>query len=161
MRDFKRFLLIRARPLTSDDYRISPFCAPLSRRPIPRSVRCVFSSCELDDLERFILREARQLSPISVRSTLVALRCFLRYALQRGWIKADLAIGLPKVACWRYSHIPRSLTPEQMERLLASCDHGTADGLRNHAILLLLARLGLRAKELSTLRTRGPGLGSR
>jgi len=103
-------------------------------------------------LNRFILREARRLSHVSAKSTLVALRCFLRYTLQRGWIKTDLAISLPKVPCWRYSHVPRSLTPDQVERLLASCDHGTPDGRRNHAILLLLARLGLRSKEVSTLR---------
>jgi integrase/recombinase XerD len=104
------------------------------------------------DLDRFILREARRLSHISAKGMLVALRCFLRYALQRGWIKADLAMSLPKVACWRYSHVPRSLTPDQVERLLASCDCGTPDGRRNHAILLLLARLGLRSKEVSTLK---------
>jgi len=104
------------------------------------------------DFDRFILREAQRLSRISVRGMLVALRCFLRYALQRGWIKTDLAISLPKVAHWRYSHVPKSLTPDQVERLLASCDHGTAEGLRDHAILLLLARLGLRSKEVSTLR---------
>jgi integrase/recombinase XerD len=104
------------------------------------------------DLDRFILREARRLSHISIQGMLVALRCFLRYALQRGWIKADLAMSLPKVASRRYSHLPRSLTPDQVERLLASCDQGAPDGLRNHAILLLLARLGLRSKEVSTLR---------
>lgn len=104
------------------------------------------------DLDRFILREARRLSHISIQGMLVALRCFLRYALQRGWINADLAMSLPKVASRRYSHLPRSLTPDQVERLLASCDHRTPDGLRNHAILLLLARLGLRSKEVSTLR---------
>lgn len=151
MRDFERFLRSERglSPATITGY-LRSVHRFLAGRFRGRALR--LQQLRARDLERFILREARQLSPISVRSTLVALRCFLRYALQRGWIKADLAIGLPKVACWRYSHIPRSLTPEQMERLLASCDHGTADGLRNHAILLLLARLGLRAKELSTLR---------
>jgi integrase/recombinase XerD len=104
------------------------------------------------DLHRYILQGTERLSPLTTRSKVVALRCFLRYALQRGLIKVDLATSLPRVASWRDSQIPKSLTPDQVERLLASCDHGTPDGRRDHTILLLLARLGLRAKEVSTLR---------
>jgi site-specific recombinase XerD len=103
------------------------------------------------DLDRFILHEARRVSRISVKKTLAALRCFLRYALQRGAIKTDLAMGLPKVAVWRFSDVPKSLPPDQVERLLGSCDRSTAAGQRDHAILLLLARLGLRAAEVGAL----------
>lgn len=103
------------------------------------------------DMERFILREAQRVGRSSVRRTLVALRCFLRYALQRGAIKTDLAIGLPAVATWRLSHLPKSLTPDEVERLLGACDGATPDGQRDHAILLLLARLGLRAGEVGRL----------
>jgi integrase len=49
------------------------------------------------------------------------------------------------------SHLPKSLTPDQVERLLASCDRSTPDGQRDYAMLLLLARLGLRAGEVGTL----------
>jgi len=104
------------------------------------------------DIDRFILREARRVSRGSVKATLPALRCFLRYALQRGAIKTDLALGLPKVAVWRFSHLPKVLAPEQVEQLLRSCDRGTAAGQRDHAILLILARLGLRAAEVGTLK---------
>ena len=103
------------------------------------------------DIDRFILREARRVSRISVKKTLAALRCFLRYALQRGAINTDLAMGLPKVAVWRFSDVPKSLPPDQVERLLGSCDRSTAAGQRNHAILLLSARLGLRAGEVGAL----------
>jgi site-specific recombinase XerD len=103
------------------------------------------------DIDRFILREARRVSRVSVKKTLAALRCFLRYALQRGAIKIDLAMGLPKVAVWRFSDVPKSLPPDQVERLLGSCERSTAAGQRDHAILLLLARLGLRAAEVGAL----------
>lgn len=151
MRDFERFLRSERglSPATITGY-LRSVRRFLTDRFRGRALR--LQHLRARDLDRFILREARRLSHVSTRSTLVALRCFLRYALQRGWITADLAISLPKVACWRYSHIPRSLSPGQVERLLASCDHGTPEGLRNHAMLLLLARLGLRAKEVSTLR---------
>jgi integrase/recombinase XerD len=104
------------------------------------------------DVDRFVLREARRIRRISVKKTVAALRCFLRYALQRGTIKIDLAISLPKVAVWRFSDVPKSLLPDQVERLLDSCDRSRAAGQRNHAILLLLARLGLRAGEVGALR---------
>jgi len=61
------------------------------------------------DLDRFILSEARRVSRSSVKAMLAALRCFLRYALQRGTIKTDLATGLPRIASWRLSHLPKSL----------------------------------------------------
>src|SRR5258708_7610230 len=46
------------------------------------------------------------------------------------------------------SNIPKSLPPEQVEKLLRSCDRNTLSGQRDYAILLLLARLGLRGGEV-------------
>ena len=66
---------------------------------------------------------------------------------QRGTITIDLAAIVPGVADWRLSHLPRSLPPQQVKRLLASCDRSPL-GRRNYAILLLIARLGLRASEV-------------
>jgi integrase/recombinase XerD len=77
-----------------------------------------------------------------------ALRSFLRFLCQRGSIKTDLASALFGVAHWRLSHLPKSLPPDQVERLLRCCDRRTASGQRDYAILLLLARLGLRGGEV-------------
>ena len=52
------------------------------------------------------------------------------------------------MAHWRLSHLPKSLPPDQVERLLRCCDRSTASGQRDYAILLLLARLGLRGGEV-------------
>jgi integrase/recombinase XerD len=100
------------------------------------------------DLNRFILREGRRVSRVHARTTVTALRSFLRFLRQRGAVKTDLAAALPGVAHWRLSHIPKSLPPEQVEQLLRSCDRGTPSGQRDYAILLLLARLGLRGGEV-------------
>jgi site-specific recombinase XerD len=100
------------------------------------------------DLNRFILREGRRVSRIHARTTVTALRSFLLFLRQRGAVKTDLAAALPGVAHWRLSHIPKSLPPEQVEQLLRSCDRGTPSGQRDYAILLLLARLGLRGGEV-------------
>jgi len=103
------------------------------------------------DTHRFILRHVGRGSRSRAQLMVTALRSFLRFLYQRGDITSDLASALPSVANWRLSHLPKSLLPEQVERLLASCDRQSATGRRDFAILLLLARLGLRAGEVVAL----------
>jgi site-specific recombinase XerD len=100
------------------------------------------------DLNRFILSHAQKISRGRAKLMVTALRSFLRFLCQRGEITADLASAVPTVANWRLSELPKSLAPEQVERLLASCDQSTTPGQRDYTILLLLARLGLRAGEV-------------
>ena len=100
------------------------------------------------DLHGFVLREVQRVSRSHGKGVVTALRSFLRFVLQRGAIHTDLAGTLPGVATLRLSHLPKSLPPEQVERLLACCDRTSPTGKRDHAILLLLARLGLRGGEV-------------
>ena len=81
-----------------------------------------------------------------------ALRSFFRFLFLRGETSAPLAGVVPNVAHWRLSTIPLFLKPQEIERVLNTCDHTTPAGQRNHAVLLLLARLGLRAGEVLRLR---------
>jgi integrase/recombinase XerD len=103
------------------------------------------------DLHRFILREGQRLSRRRTQLTITALRSFLRFLLQRGAIKTDLAASLPAVANWRLWHLPKSIPPDQVKRLLDCCNRMTPAGKRDYAILLLLARLGLRGGEVRHL----------
>ncbi len=100
------------------------------------------------DIHHFILSQVQRVSRTYAELTVTALRSFLRFLLQRGAIKTDLAAAVPGVALWRLTSLPKSLPPEQVERLLESCDRKTWVGQRDYAILLLLARLGLRAGEV-------------
>jgi integrase/recombinase XerD len=100
------------------------------------------------DISRFILRHAHTMSPGRAKLMVTAFRSFFRYLLWRGDISADLAAAVPAVADWRLSTLPKSLPPQDVEHLLQSIDRTTATGRRNYAILLLLARLGLRAGEV-------------
>lgn len=100
------------------------------------------------ELHGFVLHEIQRVSRSHGKGVVTALRSFLRFVLQRGAIQTDLASTLPGVATWRLSHLPKSLPPEQVERLLACCDRTSPTGTRDHAILLLLARLGLRGGEV-------------
>lgn len=103
------------------------------------------------DLTGFILRSGHSLSPSRAKLLVGALRSFCRFLRLRGEIAVDLAAAVPAVADWRRSTVPKSIEPEQVERLLRSCDRRTATGLRDYAVLLLLARLGLRAGEVAAL----------
>ena len=103
------------------------------------------------DSHRFILRRAPSMSPGRAKLLVTALRSFFRFLVQRGYIDLDLAASVPPVAGWRLAGVPRSLGAEEVERLLGSCDRTTATGRRNYAVLLLLARLGLRAGEVVAL----------
>lgn len=100
------------------------------------------------DLHRFILRQVPRGSRNYAKLMVTALRSFLGFLFQRGAIKTDLRAGVPGVANWRLSHLPKSLPPEQVERVLQCCDLSTPSGQRDYAILLLLARLGLRGGEV-------------
>lgn len=103
------------------------------------------------DSSGFILRHAGSMSPGRAKLMVTALRSFFRFLLQRGELQADLAASVPTVADWRLSTVPQYLSAAEIERLLEAVDRSTSTGRRNYAILLLLARLGLRAGEIVTL----------
>ncbi|MHB1636432.1 hypothetical protein [Acidiferrobacter thiooxydans] len=86
-----------------------------------------------------------------MRLMAVALRSFLGFLFLRGEAPRNLAYAVPMVRKWRQSSVPRFLTPEQQAAVLASPDRSTPRGRRDYAILLLLARLGLRAHEIVSL----------
>src|SRR6266566_5192370 len=103
------------------------------------------------DISDFVLRHGPSMAVGTARSMTTAFRSFLRWLFQKGELKADLAVSVPTVADWRLSTVPKHLAPEEVERVLKACDRRTAIGRRDYAILLLLARLGLRAGEVVAL----------
>jgi integrase/recombinase XerD len=122
------------------------------------------------DAIAFVRHESRRLAPPALKGVANALRSFLRFGEFRGEITAALAAGVPPVATWTTTPpIPRAIAAAHAQRAIASCDSLTAVGRRDRAVLLLLARLGLRACEIirlalddidwdqSQLRVRGKG----
>jgi site-specific recombinase XerD len=89
----------------------------------------------------------------SKRAPLVvtALRSFLRYLFHRGAIDTDWSACVPTIATWSLSKVPKFLSGDQIQKILDSCDKETVIGKRDYALLLLLARLGLRAGEVVAL----------
>ena len=103
------------------------------------------------DVTKFVQRHVQRGGPAEVKSLLAAMRSFLRYLHYKGLINSDLSLAVPKVARWSFSTVPKHLSPDQVREVLRHCDRGTALGRRDYAILLLLARLGLRAGEVVRL----------
>jgi integrase/recombinase XerD len=114
-------------------------------RPVTLSRLCA------NDVIRFVQHQASRLHPKRAKLMASALRSFLQYARYHGEVTLDLAAAVPAVANWSMTSIPRAISADQVQRLLASIDRRTAIGRRDYAILLLLARLGLRSSEVAAL----------
>jgi site-specific recombinase XerD len=109
--------------------------------------------CEVraPDVKRFLLQKLHTVGPKRIKLMVGALRSFFRFLRWRGDITIDLASTVPKVADWRLSDLPKSLQADEVQRLISSCRRETVTGQRDYTLLLLLARLGLRAGEVVAL----------
>lgn len=103
------------------------------------------------DVLAFVLAEAERRPRRSAKLLVTALRSLLRFLHVEGLTARPLAPVVPSVAAWRLSGLPRSLDPEQVQALLASCSRQTLVGRRDFAILLMLVRLGMRRGEVAAL----------
>ena len=100
------------------------------------------------DVAKFVLCRARAISSTTGQHAASVLRCFFRFLYQRGDIPTNLAACVPTVATWSLASVPKHLPADQVELLLEKCDQDSPTGQRDYTILLLLARLGLRAGEV-------------
>lgn len=100
----------------------------------------------------YVTQLGARYAPASLKLIATAVRSFLRFAWVSGWTAADLAGAVGPVISHRSGRLPRALSAEELRRLLASPDRRTTTGLRDYALLMLLARLGLRAGEAAGLR---------
>ena len=105
----------------------------------------------LDDVNRFLRGYQEKVSPGRVKVLVSALRSFLGYLFQRGDIATDIAAAIPGVPNWRLASLPKAFEADQVKAIVNSCDPKTTIGRRDHAILLLLAQMGLRACEVVRL----------
>lgn len=100
----------------------------------------------------FVLRMSRRYSTGSMKTVTSGLRSLLRFLFVAGDIERDLSPVVPSVAGWRLSALPVGADDDAVTALLACCDRSTTIGRRDLAVLLLMARLGLRAVEVARLR---------
>ena len=103
------------------------------------------------DVTRFVLRRAHTMSPGRAKLLVTALRSFLRFVFLRGETAIDLTAAVPTVADWRGAKLPKFIPAEDVQRIFRACDRHSATGRRDYAVVVLLARLGLRASEVVQL----------
>ncbi|MGH9437674.1 MAG: tyrosine-type recombinase/integrase [Terriglobia bacterium] len=107
---------------------------------------------DAQNLRQFIMDTSQRCGWASAKKCTTAVRVFLRFLIAGGKCDAGLEGAIPVLAHWRLSSLPRYLQSDEVERVIASCDPNTPAGKRDRAILLLLARLGLRAGDVVQLR---------
>lgn len=96
-------------------------------------------------------RSAAGLAKTTVRDCCGVLRVFLRYAHREGVVGGDLSGTVEWPQVYRLSDIPRSISWDEVGKVLAAVDRRTPHGRRDYAILLLLVTYGLRSREVAAL----------
>jgi integrase/recombinase XerD len=125
--------------------------AAVVRRFLAGRGRGGLSELRAADVSRAVLSEASRVSPASVRRYGCALRSFLRYCYLVGLVERDLSEAVLPVSGRRRSLLPKGITATQSKALLRACDRRRVCGRRDYAVILLMLRLGLRAREVATL----------
>ena len=128
-------------PATIDGYR------PFVRRFLDEHPRASLHALGPAGVSRFLLQCAKEMSRSRAKLLATALRSLFRFLFREELTAADLTPAVLSVANWRYSSVPRHLDTSQVERVIAA----VSSEPRDHAIVLLLARLGLRALEIVML----------
>jgi integrase/recombinase XerD len=124
----------------------------LDLRDLLKDVGDDSATFDAQTLRKFVLERTQQCGWAAAKRCVTAVRAFLRFLIADGRCAAGLDAAIPALAHWRLSTLPRYLPPEDVERVIASCESTTPIGTRDRAILLLLARMGLRAGDIFRLR---------
>lgn len=122
---------------------VAPFLAEFGEDPAKYGV---------DSVRSFVIERLGKRSRNEMRETVTAIRAFLRFLIAEGQVPYRMQCCVPTVPQWRLSSLPRYLETSDVARVVGSCDLSKGHGLRDHAILLLLARLGLRAGDIVAMK---------
>lgn len=107
---------------------------------------------EAAGIRKFVLEYVERHAPASAGCITTIVRCFLRYLVTHARCSPDLIEAVPRVPTWRLARLPRYLADAEVERIIAACDRTSCVARRDRAMVLLLARLGLRGHEVVGLR---------
>jgi integrase/recombinase XerD len=118
---------------------------------LPGPLDAALRQLDAGQVTSFMLGYCRGRNPESAKAMVTAVRALLRFLHVAGHVPVPLAAAVPAVAGWRLASLPRGLDAAVVSRLLGSCDRGTIVGRRDYAVLIMLARLGLRGAEVAAL----------
>lgn len=104
-----------------------------------------------DDIIAFLQKLTSRKSPLRDKTPPTHLRNFFQYLFKTARTATNLALSVPRIAQKYGAQLPRHLAPEQVEAIITAVRVDTPIGRRNYAMVLLLARLGLRAPEVAAM----------
>lgn len=137
---------LRSRTLQGYQYATRQFLRAVGQDPVD------LSRLAPSDVVAFFVSVQGRYRSSTMRTLGTSLRSFFRYLREEGLCDAPLAAAIPAVPQWKLAHLPRGLSEEQYERLIASLRVGTLCGYRDRAMILSLATMGLRPGEVANLR---------
>lgn len=100
----------------------------------------------------FVVDRVGRHGPGYAEKTVTSVRHFIRFLIAMGRLPSAFEHLIPRVAKWRLSRLPQYMQPEDIEKVIESCDPSTHLGARDYAVVLLLARLALRAGDIARLK---------
>ena len=150
LEEFRRYL-VEERGLAVASVRAYLRYAELFLAGLPAPLDAALAQLPAGQVTAFLVRQSDRHSAWHAKAVVTALRSLLRFLHIAGHIAHPLVWAVPSVPGWRLTTLPRAVCPEQVAAVLAGCDRAGAHGRRDYAIVLLLARLGLRAGEVSAI----------
>ncbi len=152
LEEFRRWLRAE-RGLAAESVRCYSGQAAKLIAELPDPLEDSLAALDAAAVTAFIVGQAGSAGSVwSAKAQITATRALLRFLHVQGLIPVSLTAAVPGVAGWRLAALPRGLTREQVQALLAAHDTTTAVGLRDQTLLVMLARLGLRGAEAAALR---------
>ena len=149
--EFRRFLSAE-RGLAAETVRCYGNHARVFLRWLPDPVKVALSGLSAGQVTGYVVEYCGGRNSESAKAMVTALRSLLRFLHVTGRVPTSLVGAVPAVANWRLAGLPRTLSAEQVDALIAGCDTGIPVGVRDRTLLVLLARLGLRTAEAAALR---------
>jgi site-specific recombinase XerD len=146
-----RVFLVAERGLAAETVRCYCSHARVFLAGLPQPVDASLAELSAGWVTAYVVEYCRGRNTWSAKAMVTGLRSLLRYLHVSGRVPISLVGAVPAVAGWRLSGLPRGLTVGQVDALIASCDLDVAVGVRDHAVLVVLARLGLRSGEVAAL----------
>jgi len=143
--------LVEERGLAAESVRSYLRYAGMFLADFPAPLGAALAGMSAGQVTAFMVRWSGQRGVWYAKAMVTALRSLLRFLHAAGYVSRCFASAVPSVPGWKLVALPRSVDAGQVSALLASCDRQSAAGRRDYAILLLLVRLGLRVREVSSI----------
>lgn len=110
----------------------------------------------IDQVDKFVILDYLKIldvhHPTVAHMTLTAIRTFLKYLFEQGVLKTDISLCVPKDNYKKQAKLPSVFKTDEIQQMIGTIDRSNACGKRNYAIVLLAARLGLRASDIAGMR---------